>query len=648
MNSNMVWRLALCALAVGCNSLDGSGTGIDSDCLDCGGTTRVKRTIPTDTRAAAISEVPPPPVSGGTLLTTRDGTRAVVADPDRDRVVVVNLETLSVAATLTLAPRDEPGRLVEAPNGRVHVGLRGSGDVLTVDPAQGVVVARTAVCGEPRGLAVDATNGRLFVACAEGVLAELVDGAVVRRTTLQPDLRDVVVRGQDVFVSRFRSAELLKLDRERNVASLLRAPAVWMSRTDRTGSPSVQAFQAGTAWRMLPTAQGAIVLHQLASSAVLDIDPSDDDPNAGSPYGGARNCEAIVQPGMTEIVTGDALRTSGAIVAGALAVDFAISPDKTAIAIANAGPRDMAAPIPTVEFQTFGPGGGVSGGGMAPSIPSGGSVSVFMQNHLWTEGGCLSLSTQIPLEQPVIAVAFDKRSRLLAQTREPSQLAVVAVVNASTSITWIDLGGESRADTGHDLFHRDGGAGIACASCHPEGGEDGRVWNFKTIGVRRTQPLNVGLGDTAPFHWDGELETVGELMAEVFVERMGGVFESPERTQALEHFLFSLRTPKPLRTADDPAVVRGKINFESGEVGCANCHNGHRFTDNRTVDIGKGRPLQVPSLIGIARRAPFLHDGCASNLRTRFNAECGGSAHGDVSGLSETDLGDLVAYLESL
>jgi hypothetical protein len=647
MNSSMVWRLGLCAFAVGCNSLDGSGTGIDSDCLDCDGTTRVKRIIPTDTRAAAISEVPPPPVSGGTLLTTRDGTRALVSDADRDRVVVVNLDTLSVAAILTLAPGDEPGRLIEAPNGRVHVGLRGSGDVLTVDPAQGAVVARTAVCGEPRGLAVDATSGRLFVACAEGVLAELVDGAVVRRTTLQPDLRDVVVRGQDVLVSRFRSAELLRLDADRKVVSLLRAPAVSMPKADRTGNQSVQAFEAGTAWRMLPTAQGALVLHQRASSAVLDIDPSDDDPNAGSPYGGAHNCEAIVQPGMSEIVTGDALRTSGGILAGALAVDFAISPDQTAIAVANAGPRDVAAPVPIVEFQTFGPRGAASGGA-APSIAPSGSVSVFSQGAFWADGGCVFPSRQIPIEQPVIAVAFDKRSRLFAQTREPSQLAVIASTDTFLPVTWIDLGGESRADTGHDLFHRDGGAGIACASCHPEGGEDGRVWNFKTIGVRRTQPLNVGLGDTAPFHWDGELETVGELMTEVFVERMGGVFESPERTQALEHFLFSLRTPKPLRAPEDPAVARGKISFESAEVGCANCHNGYRFTDNRTVDIGKGEPLQVPSLIGIARRAPFLHDGCASTLRTRFDAECGGSAHGDVSRLSEADLDDLVAYLESL
>src|SRR5437870_7650387 len=30
--------------------------------------------------------VPPPPISGGTLLVTRDGKTAVVADPDRDQV----------------------------------------------------------------------------------------------------------------------------------------------------------------------------------------------------------------------------------------------------------------------------------------------------------------------------------------------------------------------------------------------------------------------------------------------------------------------------------------------------------------------------------------------------------------------------------
>jgi CxxC motif-containing protein (DUF1111 family) len=96
------------------------------------------------------------------------------------------------------------------------------------------------------------------------------------------------------------------------------------------------------------------------------------------------------------------------------------------------------------------------------------------------------------------------------------------------------------------------------------------------------------------------------------------------------------------------AVARGKALFEDAVVACASCHSGAKLTNNESVDVGTGRKFQVPSLIGIRNRAPFMHDGCATTLFERFDASCGGTKHGDVSGLSEGDLDDLVAYMDSL
>jgi hypothetical protein len=57
----------------------------------------------------------------------------------------------------------------------------------------------------------------------------------------------------------------------------------------------------------------------------------------------------------------------------------------------------------------------------------------------------------------------------------------------------------------------------------------------------------------------------------------------------------------------------------------------------------------VPSLRGVAFRGPFIHNGCAATLRDRFDPGCGGGdQHGHTSQLGESDLGDLIAYLESL
>jgi mono/diheme cytochrome c family protein len=220
-------------------------------------------------------------------------------------------------------------------------------------------------------------------------------------------------------------------------------------------------------------------------------------------------------------------------------------------------------------------------------------------------------------------------------------------VNGFLEEVVIDLGGESVYDTGHEIFHRNAGGGIACASCHAEGAEDGHTWVFSGFGPRRTQALHIGLEGTEPFHWQGDMPGISVLMEEVLVTRMGGVHQSDARVKALAQWLFTLPPPAPMRATDDAAAQRGHELF-AGKAECGSCHTGSKLTNNMTVDVGTGEPLQVPSLVGIAYRAPFVHDGCAETLRDRFDPKCGGDAHGKVSGLSETDLDDLVAYLETL
>src|SRR5437764_547953 len=56
---------------------------------------------------------PPPPISGGTLVVGRDGVTAVAADPDRDRIYIVDLSTKHLVADLALQAGDEPGRITE-------------------------------------------------------------------------------------------------------------------------------------------------------------------------------------------------------------------------------------------------------------------------------------------------------------------------------------------------------------------------------------------------------------------------------------------------------------------------------------------------------------------------------------------------------
>jgi hypothetical protein len=625
----------------------------------------------TDDRTPITAPTSPPPISGGTLLVTHDGRFAVAADPDRDRVSVVALRDRILTQSVALTPGDEPGRVVEDAYGMIHVALRRGGAVATIDPDQGTVLRRTAVCGAPRGIAYESITKLVHVACAGGELVSLpaFGGDAVRRLALGPDLRDVVVTPAGLVVSRFKSASLITIDPDGKVVHDVAPQRI--GRTSQFFDPSSgQAPQVGmdpaVAWRTVAAPSGdVIVLHQYGLAAPIDIGTHDgssgdkaivgpESGSYGSPIGSPPGCGGLVSPGVSTLGFDNRLLMGAQISGGVLTVDLSTSPDGTAVALAHAGQRDPA---------TFGLSNQFEGPGIVDTS-TGGSVSVM---SISATGGldpatdnCVFPETTIPIPGQPTAVAFNPNEEpygtpqptwLVVQTREPAQLVVIRD-QASQQQWTVNLGGPSMLDTGHEIFHRDAGAGIACAECHAEGGEDGRVWKFSPTGERRTQALHVGLAGTEPFHWDGDMTDLSILMDEVFVRRMGGPNETPDRKAALRNWISGLKPPAAMRDATSPEAVQGKTLFESAEVGCSSCHSGEKHTNNRTVFVGTteaNHPVQVPSLVGIGYRAPFLHDGCAATLRNRFDANCGGgNLHGNTSGLTEEQLGNLIAYLETL
>lgn len=609
-------------------------------------------TIPTDSRAVVRAQKPPVPISGGTLLASSDGTRAFVADSDRDRVSVVDVATQRVLQHVALDPGDEPGRLVQDDVGRVHVVLRGAGAVATLDAVSFQLLAKRAVCAAPRGIAFEAASQTLLVACSGGDLVSLpaAEGGVGVRVHLGGDLRDVVPRADGgYYVSRAKSAELLTLDAAHTLRGSARPITAQLPLPGRDGTKVMDTLSPELARRTLALrGGGAMMLHQGARDGAIPLgDPHAPDPNA-SPYGGGSDgdpigCAGVVGSEITLFDDGDRPPLTGRI-QDVLAVDIAESPEGEMV-VASAGPPDPDAPAVRVMLPP-------------PLMPQQLNVVSWYDRNVWES----AYSMQLPLEKtcwaptdvrqlpaPVTALAFLPDGRLLAQSREPATLWILpSFAHLRDAPLAIALGGASVLDTGHELFHRDAGAGVACASCHLEGGDDGHVWQFLDRGPRRTQALNVGLEGTAPFHWVGDMSDIATLMENVFVGRMGGVHQSPERTRALEQWLYALPRPAPQRDPNDAAAVRGKALFE-GEAQCSKCHDGPKLTDNRTLDVGTGLSLQVPSLIGVVYRSPWLHDGCATSLRQRFDPSCGGGdQHGQTSQLDSDQLDDLVAYLESL
>lgn len=233
---------------------------------------------------------------------------------------------------------------------------------------------------------------------------------------------------------------------------------------------------------------------------------------------------------------------------------------------------------------------------------------------------------------------------------------------------------------GRDLFHDAASPRmtksrwLSCSNCHPGGGSDGRTWNLPGRGRLLTKDLR-GVGRTLPAGWRGDRDELQD--EELFIRgflRGRGLGEAPphpalgepnaglsDDLDALAAYLRWLSPPvSPHLKEGKPSAKarRGRELFLSERTGCATCHPPPLYTISGTEKLRRfaglvtPRPtnieLDVPSLLGLAHRGRFLHDGRADSLRavlTRWNAD---DLHGRTSDLEEQQLDDLEAFLLSL
>ena len=106
------------------------------------------------------------------------------------------------------------------------------------------------------------------------------------------------------------------------------------------------------------------------------------------------------------------------------------------------------------------------------------------------QGPCPGVTGQGPFGQANGACST-RRGGSSCRSREPAQLTIMTnplQAGAAVPAPNRPVPRES-ADTGHAIFHSNVREGIiACASCHPEGLEDGHVWLLDTTG-RTAHPV---------------------------------------------------------------------------------------------------------------------------------------------------------------
>jgi mono/diheme cytochrome c family protein len=594
-----------------------------------------------DPREVVRAATPPPAVTGA-ALTVIDEDRVVVTDPDRDLVHIVGV---AEETRVDLPAGAQPWRTVADRSGRVHVVLRGLGSVATIDVGTAELLATRTVCPTVRGVGLRTAaatragtdpDDTLVFACAGGEVVSMpVDPTQDDRTVLarlDPDLRDVLV-GPDgsLSITRFRSAEVLGLADDGSVASRT-APPPWLHADPIDFDTSeLVTMRTSTAWRTLARPDGGwVMVHQGGSDAAIDPAEDDDDDGeaptdtgpvgGGSEYGsagGSNTCGSVVQSAVTLLRGDGVLVSSGALSGAVLPVDFAVHPGGKHVALAIAGTCASGCSLPQVielPLEAL-------------------SVGVGLQERPCT-GGTPILFAESGAQ--IVAVAYTPSGRLWALQREPSIIHLLG----QDSVQSVPLTDFSVEDTGHRLFHEAGSAGVTCASCHPEGGDDGLVWNLPT--PLHTPALDVGLAGTAPFHWNGELEDFGALVHEVHERRMGEMAQPGVRVYAFESWVTQLRATPP-RAPDDAAAAGRKL---FGELGCNSCHAGDATTNNETVAVGDLAAVQVPSLHGVALHPPYMHDGRSPTLADAVE-EMITKSRPDAA-FDDGDVASLVAYLETI
>jgi hypothetical protein len=602
--------------------------------------------------AAKSLAVPPPAISGGTLLMLNDGHTVVASDPDRDMIFVADVKSKTLLASIPTKPGAQPGRAVQDKEGNVHVVLRESGSVVSLKFGAWTLLAEQQVCPAPRGITFD--GSRVWVACAGGELVQATSAADRKSFKLDKDLRDVVFANGQLLVTQFRLATVLTVSPENGtILSRTEIPGSKSSRQQDfrmkpgTSTPTpLRSAEPTVAWRMRPLLRGgAVVMHQESSTSELGIE-------AGGYGGGVCKGGGVVAAAVTTVSADGSVTTSGQLSFATLPVDVDVSSDGKRVAMIFAGNNARTNPgmpvavmdmqrlnaetchfpriEPPTQAELTGSGGmggmGGMGGTGGDELPAPDIVSADFSD-----------------KQPV-AVAFDGGGNVIVQSREPAVLTILGRNGGDIVLSKL-----SREDSGERVFHMATTAGLACASCHPEGGDDGRVWNFQKIGSRRTQNLRGGIVNLAPFHWDGDMKDLGTLMTQVFNGRMQGPQVDGPHLKALANFMDKIKAVPASNVADTASAERGRLLFNDSKVGCATCHTGIMFTNNETVDVGTGKAFQVPTLKGLAERGPYMHTGCAKSLADRFKPECGGGdKHGVTSHLSPAQISDLSVFLETL
>ncbi|AGC42706.1 hypothetical protein MYSTI_01358 [Myxococcus stipitatus DSM 14675] len=630
--------------------------------------------------------------SSGTVALSRDDAFLYVVDADNGVLSVV--ETARGEKVGEVKVGVGPERVVVGPDDTVYVSNRGERSVSVIRRGDWNEAARVTVGVEPMGMAVSPKGDTLFVvnstartSTEHGTLMAVDTRTLELRWELavgdEPRGIALVDGGRRALISLFRQGDLVTVDlADAHQPRLQREHTDLYARAnEERGAILGDPVVSPTSFR--PRGMADVVVSPDGQHAFAPVRWSREDPLARSGpargeslYGGGGPCNAsgVVVPGLVTFKTED----------GSPRVDdlnkcrpsFGEVPDfpaSTLVSTENTHPLQgpVAAVVdPSGEwlFVVHRETDNVA------ILPTGRRTGDDLET---TRGSAVRQVVRVGSGPSGIALTRDGRKAYVHNAFDHSVTTLVndgsgARTNVRTEGSPLSVAGDTLSPqqaVGRKLFYsaldsrmtsRD--VSVSCESCHLDGREDGHVWGFPD-GPRQTPSLaGRDVTRTAPFHWSGEFPTLKDFLDATVTSRMGGGVLDATLVTQLAAFIDVIPAPDNPYVGAAPTLSQARGAEVFKKAGCDKCHAGEHLTNNQQAHVGtfitdgvlqdtkevREKGLNTPSLLGLARTAPYLHDGSAKSLKGRLTERRQSTAHGSTAELTDAEIDDLVDYLRTL
>ncbi len=562
------------------------------------------------------------PTASSTVALTPAGAQLVVANRAAGSAAVVDAETLTVRAEIPVG--GVPRTVALTPDGALAlVTSAQTGTLSLLDLRTAQLVAQVPLGAEPYGVVADAA--RAYVSLTAGARVAVVDLAtrtLVQTLPVESFPAGLALSGDYLYVTHLYTGRITRLY----------LPEPTQSQVMATEAEANLA--QNLAWQ--PDGRRAYLPLTLMHTDAVPLRP-----------------EAAVSAIVKVLDLAEFTASAGEWIALAapdravnLPVAAVVSPDGRWLYVANAGTDDVAVVDLSTQQTALVIAVGHNPRGLALS----------------PEGSRLYVHNALDSSLSVVDVAYQESPG--ATMPRLSHVGTVALAAAPLSET---------LRLGQQLFNSAlppmSQGWLSCATCHFEGGHDARTWLGFPDGPRNT-PTLFNLAQTAPYHWNGDLDELqdteltvraiqggaGLIAGDVYPQAGAPNAGRSVELDALAAYLQALTPPPAPAEVDAATAERGARVL--ARWGCTNCHPAPRFTDQQTHTLARdgigdaalqrsagGLNFDTPALGGVWASAPFFHDGSAATLRDTLYRS---GFHGMGWAMNASEVDDLLAYLQSL